>query len=163
MNTRPERSEALRARVALVDGELWRIFSGRKASLCPDRDGYLRLTISIGPARYAFAAHRAIWFLHYGEWPKGEIDHINMDRTDNRLENLRDVTHAENLKTRRHAGPRRLGCGAGVMFHKRRQRWVARISIHGKVHHLGTFRDHEAALAARACAESEIINHRCGH
>src|SRR6185436_2505792 len=42
--------------------------------------------------------HRLAWFMHYGEWPKHNIDHINRDRLDNSINNLRDVTQAENLK-----------------------------------------------------------------
>jgi len=45
----------------------------------------------------AYLAHRAAWFLHYGYWPK-QIDHINGDRSDNRLENLRETTQGENCK-----------------------------------------------------------------
>lgn len=40
--------------------------------------------------------HRVVWFLHHGYWPK-EIDHINRDGRDNRIENLRDVSHHVNV------------------------------------------------------------------
>lgn len=45
-------------------------------------------------------AHRFVWFIYYGEWPKNEIDHINGDKRDNRIENLRDVTPRENCRNR---------------------------------------------------------------
>lgn len=43
-----------------------------------------------------FLAHRLAWFYVYGQWPVGEIDHINHDTSDNRLSNIRDVTRKEN-------------------------------------------------------------------
>jgi hypothetical protein len=44
-----------------------------------------------------YKSHRLAWYLHYGTWPKGEIDHVNGIKTDNRINNLRDVTHTENM------------------------------------------------------------------
>lgn len=48
-------------------------------------------------------AHRLVWLWHYGSWPNGELDHINGNKADNRLENLRDVSHGENLSNQRRA------------------------------------------------------------
>lgn len=50
-----------------------------------DKDGYLILKVK----GKRLKAHRVAWLLNYGEFPEGEIDHINRDRTDNRIENLR--------------------------------------------------------------------------
>lgn len=47
-------------------------------------------------------AHRVVWYLHHGYWPEN-IDHINGIRTDNRICNLREVTHEENCQNRQHA------------------------------------------------------------
>ena len=58
-----------------------------------DKDGYLIIKVK----RKQFKAHRLIWFLFRGEFPDGEIDHINRVRTDNRIENLRVVTRQENV------------------------------------------------------------------
>ena len=44
-----------------------------------------------------YAAHRLVWLMHHGSFPRNYIDHINNTRADNRIENLRDVTHAENM------------------------------------------------------------------
>lgn len=59
---------------------------------CFDKDGYLILKIK----GKQFKAHRVAWFLNYGYFPKEEIDHINRDRTDNRIENLRVCSRLEN-------------------------------------------------------------------
>lgn len=61
---------------------------------------------NIAVGRKPFSAHRAAWFLSYGRWPrKGlELDHINGIKSDNRLDNLREVTHAENMWLPRRKG-----------------------------------------------------------
>ena len=48
-----------------------------------------------------FRAHRAIWAMVHGHWPPEDVDHINGDTSDNRLENLRAVSRQENLKNQR--------------------------------------------------------------
>lgn len=45
-----------------------------------------------------YKAHRVAWALHYGEWPEGEIDHINHIRDDNRIANLRIVTRTQQMQ-----------------------------------------------------------------
>jgi hypothetical protein len=47
-----------------------------------------------------FKAHRLIWFVTYGKFPEGDIDHLNGDRSDNRIENLRDVSRSVNQQNR---------------------------------------------------------------
>lgn len=64
----------------------------RKGTGSYDKDGYL--IIKINSRQYK--AHRLAWFLFYGEFPEMEIDHINRDRTDNRISNLRESTRQEN-------------------------------------------------------------------
>lgn len=53
-----------------------------------DRDGYRRTKVDYK----VYLQHRLAWFYEYGEWPAGVIDHINRDRTDNRIANMRDVS-----------------------------------------------------------------------
>lgn len=69
-------------------------------------------------------AHRVAWAMYYGEWPKHQIDHINGDRTDNRIENLRSVTCAENAKNQM---TRRNRVFSGVYQDKRCMIWVCQI------------------------------------
>ena len=63
---------------------------GRDAN---DKDGYAQ--VSIGKRK--FKAHRVIYAIVHGTMPADEIDHINGDRADNRIENLRDVSRLENM------------------------------------------------------------------
>ena len=64
-----------------------------KVAGTPDGRGYL--LIKIGQKYYK--AHRLAWFYVTGEWPAGDIDHINRERADNRFLNLRPASRAENL------------------------------------------------------------------
>lgn len=65
----------------------------RKGSGSYDKDGYL--IIKVNAKQYK--AHRLAWFLFYGEFPEMEIDHINRDRTDNKISNLRESSRLENI------------------------------------------------------------------
>lgn len=59
--------------------------------------GYVELRLDYK----SYLAHRLAWFYTHGTWPVSEIDHINQDRTDNRLSNLRDVNRSENNRNSR--------------------------------------------------------------
>ena len=79
----------------------WRISRGRVsvgdiAGSHPNRVGYLR--IMLGDVEYR--AHRLAWLYIYGKWPELVIDHIDRNKTNNRIANLRDVSHAENMRNR---------------------------------------------------------------
>ena len=58
-----------------------------------DKDGYLIIKVK----EKQFKAHRIVWLLHYGKFPEMELDHINHNRTDNRIENLREVDRQGNI------------------------------------------------------------------
>ena len=91
--------------------------------------------------------HRELWELYNGKIPDGhELDHINHNRLDNRLENLRLVTRSQNFMNRS------VICGKskykGVGWHKKDKRWRARIKINGKTIFIGNFKDEvDAAIA----------------
>lgn len=94
------------------------------------------------------AVHRIVWLLHKGEWPKGEIDHINRNRADNRIENLRDVPKHINASNRPDAASM-----TGTTWHPEKNKWKAKIQNNNKYIHIGYFNTqieaHEAYLRAR--------------
>lgn len=111
----------------------------------------------IGIYGIKYLAHRLAWLYVHGEWPEYEIDHINHDRTDNRLCNLRPATRKENS---RNAGLRSNNTSGktGVSRVKKTGKWKS--TIEGK--HLGTFEDFYHAVIARQTAE-KLLNYHPNH
>lgn len=95
-----------------------------------DSHGYRQIRIFRKP----YFAHRLVWVVTYGEWPHGDIDHINGQPDDNRPSNLRIATRSENAMNRR-AQARNLP--VGVSRHK--GRFCARIEVDGHKRWLGYF------------------------
>lgn len=90
--------------------------------------------------------HRVVWYLAHGEWPLGEIDHINGDKSDNRLENLRDVTHRQNMWNK--ASQKATSVYKGVHWHKGSSKWRATLWTGASKVHLGLFQDEKEAAFA---------------
>lgn len=101
-----------------------------------------------------YLAHRLAWLYVHGDWPKNEIDHINHDRADNRLCNLRPVTRKENC---RNSGLRSNNTSGktGVSRLKANGKWKSTIQDR----YLGTFDDFEHAVIAREAAEKALGYH----
>ena len=105
-----------------------------------------------------FRAHRVVWAVHFGRWPNHEIDHINGIKTDNRICNLRDVRHHDNMKNV--SVPQASKSGhVGVRWVQEYRRWYAVIGNSGKRLYLGSFATKEGAIAARKQAEIEMGYH----
>lgn len=102
--------------------------------------------------------HRVIWLISYGEWPKGEIDHIDHVKTNNRLVNLREVSHAENSRNQSIGSTNNSGV-VGVAFRRDTERWVARIRHEQKSISLGSYRTKDEAVEARRAAERRLGFH----
>ena len=88
-------------------------------------------------------AHRVAWALHYGEWPRDQIDHINGDGNDNRISNLRCVSKSENM---RNLTMHRNGKKFGV--HSCRGKWHASLRRNNKNVFIGSFKTQDEASAA---------------
>lgn len=93
-------------------------------------------------------AHRVAFAMHHGKWPD-QIDHLNGDRTDNRICNLRSVSSGQNAKNQAMRQSNTSGY-TGVSMHKPSGLWQAYINERGKRHSLGYFRCATAAGLARA-------------
>ena len=91
-------------------------------------------------------AHRVVWALHHGSWPKQWLDHINNDRTDNRIENLREVDATLSNHNRVYKQP--FGY-RGVSMHPLSSRYKAVAYKDGKRYYLGTFDTAEEAARER--------------
>jgi HNH endonuclease len=96
-----------------------------------------------------YLAHRLAWLYVKGCWPEAEIDHLNRIRNDNRIDNLRDVTHMQN----RCNTSNNVSGVPGVAWHKLGKKWQVQIRVAGKSKSLGYFTNIEDAAAARREAE----------
>jgi hypothetical protein len=105
-----------------------------KPSLCKDKDGYH----VVGIDNKNYRTHRVIWLYVYGAFPEGYLDHINRVRTDNRIENLREVSYTQNRENVDASHNNRSGL-KGVWLHKQTKKWCASIGHKGKNIHLGSF------------------------
>lgn len=109
--------------------------------------------IRVGLKRYL--AHRLAWFYVHGEWPT-EIDHINKNKTDNRICNLRQVEHVQNMHNLGLSRHNKSGI-KGVSFDKATGKWAACFQLNGRTKHLGRFASKEEAAVAHRNATSALF------
>lgn len=99
-------------------------------------------------------AHRLAWFYVYGKWPVNTIDHINGDKRDNRILNLRDVLHAENMQNMRKRHKDNKSGFQGVI--RKNGRYRAAIGTFGKTKQIGMFDTAQEAHAAYLEAKARL-------
>jgi hypothetical protein len=137
-------------------GEFFRKTGNYHRAKTGDKAGWINshgyLQINVDGKRYQ--AHRLAWFWIRNSWPSKDLDHINRDRSDNRIANLRESTRGENnanskMQKNNHSkfkGAYQNGSG-----------WMAQVKHNGKRHYLGTFQTPEAAHAAYCAKRRELF------
>ena len=116
-----------------------------------DPRGYVRISFH----NREIYGHRLAWAIYYGEWPTHSLDHVDLNKSNNRIANLRKATMSENL--RNIATPIHNTSGfKGVYWHKRASKWAARIKHNQKDIHLGLFKEIHDAVACVTEARNKI-------
>lgn len=132
----------------------WKVdkYRARKGGVAgyQDPSGYTKIVVD----QQRYWAHRVVWLIHTGEWPTGEIDHINGSPSDNRICNLRDIAHQTNIENQRKAHARSTTGFLGIEAHQGRFR--AKVVVDGKANHIGVFDTPEAAHAAYVDAKRQL-------
>lgn len=128
--------------------------AGERVGYICRKSGYVRFRHATGN----LYVHRLIWELFNGAIPDGmQIDHINGDRADNRIENLRLVTQQSNLRNARMRDSNRTGITGVTRLPSGRFR--ARIGDKGRTIYLGNFDSELSARNARKAAEERLGYH----
>lgn len=126
-------------------------FSGTEALPTVGHAGYSNGRILGRP----HAAHRVAWLLYYRQWPSRDIDHINGDKSDNRIANLRDTSKQDNMRNMRQAKNNTSGV-TGVFWNKASAKWQVGICVNSTTIYLGLFETFEAAVDARINAQTSF-------
>ncbi len=125
-------------------------FSMKPAGIIDSRR-YVRVSIN----NRTYEIHRLAWLYVTGKWPSEQIDHINLDRADNRFCNLREATRSQNSANTSKRIDNSSGA-KGVYWSRKTKKWRAQIGHKGKRIHLGLFNEKEAAAAAYERAAKTI-------
>lgn len=126
---------------------------GSVAGSVRKRDGYIDIRL-LG---VKYRAHRLAWFYMHGKWPDGEIDHINRKHADNRIINLRDVSHMVNMANL----PPRSDPRYGVYWDGRKGgRWYGMFKHQRKTYYAGSSRLRDEAIRLVEPKKKEIIGDR---
>jgi hypothetical protein len=120
--------------------------AGRKAKNC-----YKQIKIN---GKYYMSSRLALFYMT-GVWHTTDIDHKNTIKDDNRFENLRPASRAENCRNRNKISSNTSGF-KGVIFYKKTKKWKATICVNGKNRHLGYYFTPEEAHEAYCKASQEL-------
>lgn len=130
-------------------GRYWRRFNKNyagKSAIWINNSRIPCVSLRYANKSHSIIASRVIWLLSYNEWPVGDVDHINHDPRDNRLSNLRCISHKDNVRYRKL--PKNNTTGYKGVREKYKDRWQAYITVNRKQIYLGTFGNPEDAAKA---------------
>lgn len=133
----------------------WRVTSGPRARAgniagCKTPYGYTQVQAH----GHFHRIHRLVWFMTHGVWPTYHIDHIDGDRSNNRIKNLRDIPNAANHQNIHRANR---GNSTGLLgAYPNGNGWMAKICLNGNKMYLGTFPSPEEAHSVYLKAKSEL-------
>lgn len=154
MKITQERLKELLSYDPLTGVFLWR--GGQKKTVAGtvagtvDKDGY----IIICADQKLYRAHRLAWLWMTGDWPKGQIDHKDLVKTNNQFSNLRDATKSQNMWNLKCRSNSATGI-KGVQYDARRGLYYAKITANGRKTWLGYHKTADAAAAAYRTASTE--------
>jgi hypothetical protein len=162
MKTQPKMTQQRLKELCLYDpstGTFTWIVPRRKCSVgaivgSKETRGYL--VAKIDYQRYY--VHRLAWLYMTGDWPVDEIDHIDMNKSNNKWENLRSVSTKQNMENVGLKKSNRTGV-TGVSWSKTHGYWLARIKHNYKSITIGYFKDFDSAVDARKKAEKRLFTH----
>lgn len=135
-----------RAECSALRNSIW---TGRAAGT--NIHGYIQISIYVDGQSVAIYAHRIAWLYIYGEWPQELLDHIDGDKTNNRIGNIREASYSENACNRPKRSDNKTGY-TGVAFRKNRNKWEGKITVRQKTVWRKLFNTAEEAHAARTAA-----------
>lgn len=125
-----------------------------KDSKAGAKDYYGYIVIRLDGVLYK--AHRLAWLHTYGKFPAKGLDHINQNKSDNRIQNLREANQSINMHNVSLKSTNKSGF-AGVTWRNDRQKWCARIKVGYKTFNLGLYTDISNAIEARKLAELRLL------
>lgn len=125
---------SLSKRITFHNGKPYWVKNSKLAGTIAN-NGYRRIGFTFNNVYKPILAHRLNWFMNFKIMPN-QIDHINNNKDDNSIVNLRDVDHSQNMRNRKPRGSSKF---IGVYWSIKRELWVSSISISGKSKYLGGF------------------------
>ena len=132
------------------EGTVWSLKYGKmkKLKATCNGNGYMRLNLSKDGKIKKYYIHRLLAEAYLPDFCEDlQVDHIDRDRTNNCISNLRMVTHQQNMFNTN---------AKGCYFYKNRNKWHARIRVNDKMHHLGYFESEDDARQAYLKAKENM-------
>lgn len=120
------------------------VFTNKKGRVLNSKPKNPKAYVYICLNREQMCAHVLAWFYIHKKWPLADIDHINRNRHDNRINNLREATRSQNVFAGKTRSDNKSG-QRGVSWHKRAKKWRVQIVVDKQVHYLGLFACKEIA------------------